>query len=128
MGGWEHLRDFYIFPRGGDLDSWAYFCELSNMGIVYFNETLRMLFDNIFAGNREGAEWMCDSFVKLWEKNRRYGGNLYYRIKDFHDWSLDAFQMSAEEVASKIGIDAGQSIDSPYFQSVYSVCIGTYPY
>ena len=77
IGAWEFLTHYNFPPTRDKVLDWIGYGEITELYSEHLGDTLIMLFHSLWLGNKEGAEWLCDSLIKWWH-------SISYRFDNVH--------------------------------------------
>ena len=100
---WESLKHYNFPPTRDKVLDWISYGEITELYSEHLNDTLIMLFDSLWLGNKEGAEWLCDSLIKWWH-SISYRFNNVHCIRDKRKLTLSLLRKSWEEARDVIDI------------------------
>ncbi|MDE0514555.1 MAG: hypothetical protein OXI88_22590 [Gammaproteobacteria bacterium] len=125
VGAWESLKYKFLPTRKAFL-TWERYGEISRLYSGHLNCTLNMLFDNLSIGNKEGAEWLCDSLIKWWDTISFRYENIRYYIRDKHMLTLGLMQKPWEKAKNVIDISSPTFNESNAPRALWAACIHNY--
>ena len=126
IGAWESLKNDWFPPSGEELFEWRGYGEIAELYSEHLDGTLRMLFDSLSIGNKEGAERVCDAFIKWWNTANFPLDSSYYDIRDNRKLTLELLQKPWDEVRgiSDLPLTGNNEVGTP--QAIWSKCIHNY--
>ena len=126
VGAWESLKNDRFLPSGNEALTWGQYEEISKLYIEHLNSTLFMMFDNLILGNKDGAEWLCDSLIKWWGMIHLRLDHTGYFIRDKSKLTLELTQKSWKEAMKAIdfAMPTLDEVGAP--EALWAVCIHNY--
>ncbi|MBZ0070857.1 MAG: hypothetical protein K8I04_03900 [Gammaproteobacteria bacterium] len=136
VGAWESLKNDRFPPTRDEPPEWGTYGEVTILYTAHLDGTLHMLFDSLSLGNKEGAEWLCDSLIKWWNTIRFRFDNIYYYIRDERNLTLEILNTPWEEARrvidlSMVGNDEENAPKAIWTASIYNywtdlTCVALY--
>ncbi len=128
VGAWESLKNEHFTPKHDkETITWSHLEEISKLYTEHLDDTVLMLFENLFLGNKVGAEWLCDLLVK-WCNMLRYEltDNWDYYIRDERKLTLELMQKPWKEAKKVIDLSMPDVDESDAPKSLWAACIKNY--
>lgn len=126
VGGWEALKNDYFQPVRDEPLVWDGYEEITELYMSHLDDTLYMLFDSISLGNKEGAEWLCDSLIKWWNTIHFRFDNTYYYIRDERNLTLELLRKPWEEAKDVIDLTMIEIDEGNAPKALWSACVHNY--
>ena len=126
VGAWESLKNDRFLPTDNEALNWKQYREVGELYTEHLNSTLFMLFDSLILGNRDGAEWLCDSLIKWWDTIRfRFDEPRYY-IRDESKPTLELTEKPWEAVSNLIDFTMPGVGEDTAQKALWAACIHNY--
>ena len=126
VGAWESLKNNSFPPTHDEAMDWEQYGEISELYTGHLDGTIYMLFGSLSLGNKEGAEWLCDSLIKWWNTTRfRFYNNRYY-IRDERKLTLELSQKPWEEAKKVIDLSMPGVDECNAPKAMLAACIHNY--
>ena len=126
IGAWESLKHYNFPPTRDKVIDWISYGEITELYSEHLDDTLIMLFDSLWLGNKEGAEWLCDSLIKWWHSISFRFGNVHYHIRDKRKLTLSLLQKPWDEARDVIDILSAGSDKTGAPKSLWKECVHNY--
>ena len=126
IGAWESLKNDRFSPTDNEALNWEQYREVGELYTEHLNSTLFMLFDSLILGNRDGAEWLCDSLIKWWNTIRfRFDEPRYY-IRDESKPTMELTEKPWEAVKNMTDLSMPGVVEDTAQKALWAVCIHNY--
>jgi len=126
VGAWESLKNNRFPPARDEPLAWVEYGEVTELYAAHLGGTLYMLFDSLSLGNKEGAEWLCDSLIKWWNTIRFRFDNTHYYIRDERNLTLELLNKPWEEARNVIDLSVPGSDEEKAPKALWAACIHNY--
>ena len=126
VGTWESLKNDRFPPTSDELLAWSGYEEITELYTEHLDGTLTMLFDSLSLGNKEGAEWLCDSLMKWWNTLRFRFDNTYYYIRDERNLTLELLRKPWEEAKDVIDLSLAGNDEVKAPKALWAACVRNY--
>ena len=125
IGAWESLKHYSFPPTRDKVLDWISYGEITELYSEHLNDTLIMLFDSLWLGNKEGAEWLCDSLIKWWHSISYRFDNVHC-IRDKRKLTLSLLRKPWEEARDVIDILPACSDKTGAPKALWAECVHNY--
>ena len=126
IGAWESLKNDCFPPTRDETLNWEEYGEISELYTGHLDSTLYMLFDSLSLGNKDGAEWLCDSLIKWWDTIHFRFDNPRYYIRDASKLTLELSQKPWEEAKNVINLSVLDVNEDNAPKALWAACIHNY--
>ena len=126
IGAWESLKNNHFPPTRDETMTWEEYGEISELYTGHLDSTLYMLFDSLSLGNKDGAEWLCDSLIKWWDTIHFRFNNPRYYIRDASKLTLELSQKPWEEAKNVIDLSVLDVNEDNAPKALWAACIHNY--
>jgi hypothetical protein len=126
IGAWESLKNNRFPPTRDEPLAWVGYGEITELYAGHLDGTLYMLFDSVSLGNREGAEWLCDSLMKWWNTIRFRFDNTHYYIRDERNLTLELLRKPWEEARNVIDLSMPGNDEETAPKALWVACVHNY--
>ena len=126
IGAWESLKNDCFPPTRDETLNWEEYGEISELYTGHLDSTLYMLFDSLSLGNKDGAEWLCDSLIKWWDTISFRLDNTEYDIRDASKLTLELSQKPWEEAKNVINLSVLDVNEDNAPKALWAACIHNY--
>ena len=126
VGAWESIKNNRFPPTRDDPLEWGGCGEISKLYTGHLDNTLYMLFDSLSLGNKEGAEWLCDSLIKWWNTIRFRFDNTRYYILDARSLTLELLNKPWEEARNVIDLSVAGNDEGNAPRALWAACLHNY--
>jgi len=126
IGAWEHLTHSAFLPNHEEHFFWSNYKEITSLFSEHLEGTLHMLFNSVMIGNKEGAEWICDTLVKWWHTAKIHSVNIEYYVREPETLTLDILYKPWEEAKASINISPKEIDEEKAQKSIWAACIRNY--
>lgn len=123
VGTWESLKNSHFPPVGDENVTWADYQEFSALYSGHLEGTLYLMFDSLSLGNKEGAEWLCDSLQKWWEEIRFRFDDAHFYLRDEHVLTLELLRKPWEAAKDVIDLSMPGSDESRAPKALWAACV-----
>lgn len=126
VGSWESLRNDYL-PQPRDKPfAWSEYGNITELYTRHLDDTLYMLFDSISLGNKEGAEWLCDTLIKWWNTIHFRFDNTEFYIRDERNLTLELLRKPWDESKGVIDLSMAGNDEGNAPKALWAACIHNY--
>ena len=126
VGSWESLKNDRFPPTRDKPLEWSGYGEITELYSEHLDGTLTMLFDNLSLGNKEGAEWLCDSLMKWWNTIRFRFDSSYYYIRDERKLTLELLRKPWDEAKGVIDLSLAGNDEARAPKALWAACVHNY--
>ncbi len=126
VGAWESLKNNRFPPTRDEPLDWGGYGEITELYTEHLEGTLTMLFDSLSLGNKEGAEWLCDSLMKWWNTIRFRFDNSYYYIRDERKLTLELLRKTWDEARGVIDLSLAGNDEARAPKALWAACVHNY--
>ena len=126
VGAWESLKNDSFPPKRDEPIAWCKYDEVTELYTGHLDSTLYMLFDSLSLGNKEGAEWLCDSLIKWWNTIRFRFDSTYYYIRDERTLTLGLLCKPWEEARNVIDLSIAGNDEGNAPKALWAACVHNY--
>ena len=126
VGAWESLKNDRFLPTGNEAFNWKQYGEVSELYAGHLNSTLFMMFDSLILGNRDGAEWLCDSLIKWWSTILLRFDDAPYHIRDESKPTLELTEKPWEAASNLIDLTMPGAAEGTAQKALWAACIHNY--
>ena len=126
VGAWETLKNNRFPPTGNEALNWEQYGDVSELYTGHLNSTLFMMFDSLILGNREGAEWLCDSLIKWWNTILFRFDDARYYIRDERKPTLELMEKPWETVSNLTDLSMPGVGEDTAQKALWAACIHNY--
>ena len=127
IGAWESLKNDRFPPTRDEPLEWGEYGEITELYTEHLDGTLTMLFDSLSLGNKEGAEWLCDSLMKWWNTIRFRFDNSYYYIRDERKLTLELLRKPWSEAREIMDLSLAGNDEARAPKALWAACVHNYP-
>ena len=126
VGAWESLKNHHLLPSREEAMTWEQYGEIRELYTGHLDSTLYILFDSLSLGNKDGAEWLCDSLIKWWDTISFRFENTRYYIRDTRKLTLELTQKPWEVARDVVDFSMHDVDESNAPKALWSACIHNY--
>ncbi|MEW8333359.1 MAG: hypothetical protein AB2692_20670 [Candidatus Thiodiazotropha sp.] len=126
VGAWESLKNDRFPPTRDEPLEWSGYGEITELYSEHLDGTLTMLFDSLSLGNKEGAEWLCDSLMKWWNTIHFRFDNSYYYIRDERKLTLELLRKPWDEAKGVIDLSLAGNNETRAPKALWAACVHNY--
>lgn len=126
VGGWESLKNNYFLASRDEPIVWGEYEEITELYTRHLDSTLYMLFDSLSLGNKEGAEWLCDTLIKWWNTIHFRFDNTYFYIRDERNLTLELLRKPWNESKDVIDLSMVGNAEGNAPKALWAACVHNY--
>lgn len=126
VGSWESLKNDYFPPPRDEPLVWSEYETITELYTRHLDDTLYMLFDSLSLGNKEGAEWLCDTLIKWWNTIHFRFDNTYFYIRDERNLTLDLLRKPWDEAKDAIDLSMAGNDEGNAPKALWAACVHNY--
>ncbi|MCK9264945.1 MAG: hypothetical protein M0R18_14180 [Deltaproteobacteria bacterium] len=126
VGAWESLKSGSFPPTRDESLAWVEYEKITQLYTRHLEDTLYMLFDSLSLGNKEGAEWLCDSLIKWWNIIHFQFDDTHYYIRDERNLTLELLRKPWEEARNVIDLSMAGSDEEKAPKAIWTASIHNY--